>query len=154
MYALYFLILYKRCSPCHVIPLFKSPILFALLFFPLLRLFLNIRPILKFLIGYMITWFKNLNMHVCRQSNLSPSPHSLSPQFLLLPEPLSRCACVLSCFSHIPLFATPWTAAPLPGSSVHGILQARILEWFAISFSTLSRQSKAVGVLDILPELL
>ena len=23
----------------------------------------------------------------------------------------------------------------LPGSSVHGILQARILEWFAISFS-------------------
>ena len=25
----------------------------------------------------------------------------------------------------------------LPGSSVHGILQARILEWLAISFSTL-----------------
>ena len=26
-----------------------------------------------------------------------------------------------------------------PGSSVHGILQARILEWDAISFSTLSK---------------
>jgi len=38
-----------------------------------------------------------------------------------------------------PTLATPWTAVPidysLPGSSVHGILQARILEWVAISFS-------------------
>ena len=33
---------------------------------------------------------------------------------------------VLSCFSHVRLFATPWSA---PGFSVHGILQARILEW-------------------------
>ena len=29
---------------------------------------------------------------------------------------------------------TPWTVS-LPGSSVHGIFQARILEWVAISFS-------------------
>ena len=34
---------------------------------------------------------------------------------------------MLSCFSHVRLFATPWTVA-LPGSSVHGILQARMLE--------------------------
>ena len=32
------------------------------------------------------------------------------------------------------LFATPWTAAYL-GSSVHGIFQARVLEWGAIAFS-------------------
>ena len=32
-----------------------------------------------------------------------------------------------------PTFATPWTGN-LPGSSVHGILQERILEWVAISF--------------------
>ena len=32
------------------------------------------------------------------------------------------------------LFVTPWTCSP-PGSSVHGILQARILEWVVISFS-------------------
>ena len=42
-------------------------------------------------------------------------------------------ACVLSCFSHV------WLHDPmgcsLSGSSVHGILQARILEWVAISFS-------------------
>ena len=31
------------------------------------------------------------------------------------------------------LSATPWTG--LPGSSVHGIFQARVLEWGAIAFS-------------------
>ena len=30
------------------------------------------------------------------------------------------------------LFGIPWTS--LPGSSVHGIFQARILDWVAISF--------------------
>ena len=37
----------------------------------------------------------------------------------------------LSC---VRLFATPVDCS-LPGSSLHGILQARILEWVAISFS-------------------
>ena len=45
------------------------------------------------------------------------------------------CACVhaqsLGC---IQLFCDPVNCSP-PGSSVHGILQARILEWVAISFS-------------------
>ena len=36
--------------------------------------------------------------------------------------------------SHVKLFATPWTVAR-PGSSVHGIFQARLLEWLAISSS-------------------
>ena len=35
-------------------------------------------------------------------------------------------------------FVAPWTS--LLGSSVHGILQARILEWVAISFSRVSSQ--------------
>jgi len=43
------------------------------------------------------------------------------------------CICVLRCFSHIWLFVTHMDCSP-PGSSVHGILQARILEWVAISF--------------------
>ena len=42
------------------------------------------------------------------------------------------CACMLS---HVRLFVTPVDCS-LPGSSVHGILQARILEWVAITFST------------------
>ena len=32
-------------------------------------------------------------------------------------------------------FVTPWTDCNLPGSFVCGILQARIVEWFAISYS-------------------
>ena len=35
--------------------------------------------------------------------------------------------------SHVQLFVTPWTFSPL-GSSIHGIFQARLLEWVAISF--------------------
>ena len=37
-------------------------------------------------------------------------------------------------FSHVLLFVTPMDCS-LPGSSVHGIIQVRILEWVAISFS-------------------
>ena len=40
-------------------------------------------------------------------------------------------ACMLSCFSRVQLFVTPWTVAS--GSSVHGIIQARILVWVARS---------------------
>ena len=41
---------------------------------------------------------------------------------------------LLSRFSRVRLCATPRTAAQ-PGSPVPGILQARTLEWVAISFS-------------------
>ena len=44
---------------------------------------------------------------------------------------------MLSC---VQLFATPWTA--VHHSSVHGIIQARILEWFAISSSKGSYQPR------------
>ena len=37
----------------------------------------------------------------------------------------------------------PWTVCSPPGSSVRGILQARILEWVAIHFSWGSSQSRA-----------
>ena len=41
---------------------------------------------------------------------------------------------VVQSLSHVRLFCNPMTCSP-PGSSVHGISQARILEWVAISFS-------------------
>ena len=81
---------------------------------------------------------------------------------------LSQSVQSLSC---VWLFVTPWTAAcqaslrkeetevaqsfptlcnpvdcSLPGSSVHGILQARILEWVAISFSRASSQPRDTQV--------
>ena len=50
------------------------------------------------------------------------------------------CACVLSHFSRIRLCNL--TDCSSPGSSVHGILQARILEWVAVSSSRGSSQSR------------
>ena len=50
---------------------------------------------------------------------------------------MCMCICVHAhsqSLSHVQLSATIWTLAP-PGSSVHGISQARIQEWVAISFS-------------------
>ena len=46
------------------------------------------------------------------------------------------CVCVRTLVTQSYLtFCDPMDCSP-PGSSVHGILQARILEWVAISFST------------------
>ena len=48
------------------------------------------------------------------------------------------CACMLVCVQH---FCDPMDGSP-PGSSVHGIFQARILEWVAISSSRGSSQPR------------
>ena len=45
---------------------------------------------------------------------------------------------VVESLSHIQLFCYPMDCSPPPGSSVHRILQARILEWVAISFQGIS----------------
>ena len=47
--------------------------------------------------------------------------------------------CMLGCFSCVQLFATPWSP---PGSSVHGILKARILEWVVVRSSRGSSQPR------------
>ena len=47
---------------------------------------------------------------------------------------LSQVTYMLSHFSRVRLFVTPWTVAHSPASSVHEVLQARILEWFALPF--------------------
>ena len=57
---------------------------------------------------------------------------STAHELRLWPLPLSI-ALALS-FSRVWLFCDPMDCSP-PGSSVHGILQAKILEWVAISFS-------------------
>ena len=71
----------------------------------------------------------NKNSICCFYGTSSPS------DFLLW-----NCACMLSCFSHV------WLCGPMecsrPGSSVHGILQARILEWVAMPSSRGSSQSR------------
>ena len=51
--------------------------------------------------------------------------------------------CVFSqSVSHVWFFVTLWTVRSLPGSSVHRISQARLLEWVAISLSKGSSRPK------------
>ena len=52
---------------------------------------------------------------------------------------MKECA-VLNCFCHVQLFATLW--ASWQGSPVHGILQARILEWVTMPFYRGSAQPR------------
>ena len=59
----------------------------------------------------------------------------LFPVLFLLIFLLTLCVCVLVA-QLCPALCDPMDCSP-PGSSVHGILQARILEWVAIPFSSL-----------------
>ena len=53
---------------------------------------------------------------------------------------VGQCPAPAQSHSSVQLFATPWTVARQ--APIHGILQARILEWVAIPFSRGSSQSK------------
>ena len=72
-----------------------------------------------------------LPSHSSHRSTLSRVP--CAPQYVLVGYPYY--ACILSRFSHAQLFATLWTVVHSPGSSVHGILQARMLEWVTMPSS-------------------
>ena len=61
--------------------------------------------------------------HSVNNSNKSNTTRKSSERFLLLKHSIGRTG------------ASGYTLPLPPGSSVHGILQARILEWVAISFS-------------------
>ena len=60
---------------------------------------------------------------------------SVPPSSSSLPVSIWGCACMLSCFSCVWLFATPQTVCSSPGSFVHGILQTRIPDWVAMCSS-------------------
>ena len=94
-------------------------------------------------------WF--CQVYLWRWPSISPTKIYFSPFelshisttsskiLLCLPHESKGNVCVCELFSCVQLFVTPWTVNP-PGSSVHGILQARILEWVAIPFSRGSPQ--------------
>ena len=73
---------------------------------------------------------------------LIPTCASFSPAFLMMYSAYKLnkqgdniyMLLLLSHFSRVRLCATPIDSS-LPGSSVHGIFQARVLEWVAIAFS-------------------
>ena len=60
------------------------------------------------------------------------------------------CAYEVSHFSCVRLFVTPWTVCSPPGSSVHGILQARTLQWVAMPSSRGSSRCKKLRFLYLL----
>ena len=85
----------------------------------------------------------------------SQGPHGLQPTRLLRPWDFPGKStgvgchmCMLSCFESesevaqsCPTLCDPMDGS-LPGSTVHGIFQARVLEWAAISFSRVSSQTR------------
>ena len=69
------------------------------------------------------------------------SPQPLSHLPIPCDENVCVCVCVCVCVwvaQSCPTLCNPMDYS-LPGSSVHGILQARILEWVAISFPRICR---------------
>ena len=58
---------------------------------------------------------------------------------------------MLSRFSRVPLFANLCVDCSLPGSSVHGILQTRILEWVAMSSSRGSYRTRDRTLISYIP---
>ena len=70
--------------------------------------------------------------------NSPTSENQVWSVFLLNPEAMlgfwgaTQFPCVVQLLSHGPTLCNPTDCSP-PGSSVHGILQSRILEWVAIS---------------------
>ena len=82
-----------------------------------------------------LNWLEVITMNLKLVSvSLKPKPvTSLFMTSTVLPRIVIGCQVCVYVFSHVWLFETPWTVCSLPGSSVHGILQATILEWVPIS---------------------
>ena len=90
----------------------------------------------------LLSHFSRVRLCVTPQTAAHQTPPSLGfsrqEQWsgLPFPSPMHESEVTQSC----PTFSDPmdWS---LPGSSIHGIFQARVLEWGAIAFSVLSRES-------------
>ena len=96
----------------------------------------------------------NESMRACQVTSVvcdSVQPHRWQPTRLLCPwdSPGKNtgmgCHCLLQCMKRkseseigesCPTLIDPMDCGP-PGSSIHGIFQARVLEWGAIAFSEL-----------------
>ena len=96
-----------------------------------------------------LTQLKQLSTHTHRHTHTHAQTHThiYTPHFLypflhcfhvlaiINKATISMLLLLLSHFSHVQLCATPCMDYSPPDSSVHGILQARVLEWVALPFS-------------------
>ena len=69
-------------------------------------------------------WMLEPHCFVVLQNSHKDSKKTLEPDLLAAAKSLQSC----------PTLSDPMDCSP-PGSSVHGIFQARVLEWGAIAFS-------------------
>ena len=92
--------------------------------------------------GHRGTWLLKVRLSVLKQSTSQPGKHTVSLQrqdFLSLhpislPAKSAAAAAAVKSLQLCPTLCDPIDGSP-PGSPVPGILQARTLEWVAISFS-------------------
>ena len=90
-------------------------------------------------------------IHTLETKRMKDGFQSVLPLNIMIRRRRALLLLLLSHFSRVWLLATPWTAAyhapPSMGfcSSIHGIFQARVLEWVAIAFSRRRAQSRAKG---------
>ena len=68
------------------------------------------------------------------QNVVQPSLYYLLPKFVITPDRKSVPFKQFSCILTLVLSCVPMDCSP-PGSSVHGMFQARILEWVAVPFT-------------------
>ena len=76
----------------------------------------------------------NKNLHYSTENNIQYLRIKQQKRMFRKRMYMWMCVHVLSHFSSIWLFVTPWTVACQAPLSRHGILQARILEWVAVLF--------------------
>ena len=84
-----------------------------------------------------LQWGKNLDSHLARATCIWTSAQPFTSNLRWC---VCVCVCTLVAQSHLTL-CNLMDCSP-PGSSVHGILQARILEWVVIPFSRGSSQPR------------
>ena len=95
--------------------------------------------------------FSSCKTEILYPLNTSPFPQPLAPTIILSVSmnlttlgTSPRCICAKFYFSHVRFFATPRTISH-QASSVHGTLQAIILEWVAIRGSSRPRDQTCVS---------
>ena len=110
--------------------------------YPLKLALLNLNNILKALSEVRLyLGVRNFNIWNLWWSVAKSCLTLATPPTVARPAPLSTwnlCTCVLRCSSCVQLFVTLWIVA----SFVHGVPQARILEWITMLFSRGSSQFK------------
>ena len=86
-------------------------------------------PILAWFTWRHVCWIENISLKLVKNTTITiaAETHCILSSDTLVPT------CMLSCFNHVRL-CNPMYWSP-PGSSVLGILQARLLEWVAIIVS-------------------